>query len=94
MVTNKLIPNKMKKTTSLLAILFFLAAPLISLADDDPAPPPPPPCPSGSEPKGGSAVLGTGIGILISLAAAYGALGFFLLNRKKEEEESPAQPSE
>lgn len=76
---------------AILLSCMILAASSTLSAQGPTAPPEDPSIPSGSGPStngpvGGGAPVGTGIMILVSLAAAYGATNLMLFKRRKEED--------
>jgi len=75
-----------KKIVNLLIALLFIVAPLISFAS---APPPPPPGGpgTGETPIGGTAPVGSGVGILLALGIAYGTKKVYDIRKKETEEE-------
>lgn len=76
--------NKFVRGFILIAALIFITS-LSALAS---TPPPPPPPPGGGEdpiPIGGTAAIGSGIVLLVSMAAAYGAKKIYDARRRLEE---------
>jgi len=64
----------------------LIVVPVIIASASAPPPPPPPPGGSGGQaPIGGSAPIGSGLVILISMGAAYGAKKVFNARKRLEE---------
>jgi hypothetical protein len=71
----------MKNIRALISVMMFVLLPLLSLADG----PPPPPGQTGGGPGGGATPVGApidgGLGILIALGAAYGAVKIYQMKK-------------
>ena len=63
----------------------FVVVPVIMVTASAPPPPPPPGGPGGGTPIGGAAPIGSGIVMLLSMGAAYGAKKIYDARKKLEE---------
>jgi hypothetical protein len=73
-----------KAILNLILVGFLIIVPLITVTAS--APPPPPPGPgTGEEPIGGAAPVGSGLVLLISMGAAYGAKKVYNARKRLEE---------
>jgi hypothetical protein len=73
-----------KAILNLILTGLFIAVPVILATAS--APPPPPPGPGGADtPIGGAAPVGSGIVILLSMGAAYGARKVYYARKRLEE---------
>jgi hypothetical protein len=73
---------------NLVVIALLIALPVITATAAAPPPPPPPGGPGGADvPIGGSAPVGSGLAILLSMGAAYGAKKVFDARKKLAEEQ-------
>jgi hypothetical protein len=77
----------MKKAISNLILigLLIIVPVIISSASAPPPPPPPPGGPGTGTPIGGTAPIGSGLVMLLSMGAAYGAKRVFDARKKLEE---------
>lgn len=77
----------MKKAIfNLIIIGLLIIVPVIASNAAAPPPPPPPPGPgTGDQPIGGTAPIGSGLIILISMGAAYGAKKVYNARKRLEE---------
>ncbi|NTV82901.1 MAG: hypothetical protein HGA23_01195 [Bacteroidales bacterium] len=77
-----------KAILNLIITGLFVVVPVIMATASAPPPPPPPPGGGGSDPNpigGGPAPVGSGLVMLISMGAAYGAKKVFDARKKLEE---------
>ena len=75
-----------KSILHIILVGLLIIVPVIMASASAPPPPPPPPGgPSGSTPIGGTAPIGSGIVMLLSMGAAYGAKKVFDARKKLEE---------
>ena len=73
-----------KAILNLILVGLLIIVPLITVTAS--APPPPPPGPgTGEEPIGGAAPVGSGLVLLISMGAAYGAKKVYDARKRLEE---------
>ena len=77
----------MKKViVNLIIFLALIIVPVITVNASAPPPPPPPGGPGGNDiPIGGSAPVGSGLVLLLSMGAAYGAKKVYDARKKLEE---------
>lgn len=73
----------MNKILKLIIITAIVIVPLLTATAS--VPPPPPPPGGGDIPIGGTAPVGSGVVILVSMAAAYGAKKIYDARRRLEE---------
>lgn len=75
-----------KAIVNLIITGLFVALPVIIASASAPPPPPPPGGPGGGDqPIGGAAPIGSGIVMLISMGAAYGAKKVYNARKRLEE---------
>jgi hypothetical protein len=75
-----------KAILNLIITGLFLTLPVILATASAPPPPPPPDDPGGSDsPIGGAAPIGSGIVMLVSMGAAYGAKKIYDARKRLEE---------
>jgi len=77
-----------KAILNLIITGLFVVVPVIIASASAPPPPPPPPTGGGSDPNpigGGGAPIGSGLVMLISMGAAYGAKKVYNARKRLEE---------